>query len=445
MSTLSRNTDEMQLKNKRKKYKHYIRSENIDTNITITLEHIRDISNSLKIVKHMDEPANCHYKDIYIKNLPKVEETYHNISQSIKLNSYDRSAMNKGGTNSTDFRNTKPSEHTIYMIVELSTDLGKPITTAVKNFMDLDHEKIEFPIKIKDLSIHATLGFSIYDMNKIENNGLVASTTLNIFDSKRRLRQGVFDLYLWNNIQRDLTFKCTTPGLPPDDYFAEKINALLAKIDERSEYDMMTHFAIKRQLHQYYIDSKSAFLEVSLPLFDYTILYDENIYSSVKNGITYPPYLQDQYKQYYKSEFASTVHYADISRKISIEKGAEISKIGLIRVYDPVIQKKGNFKERKERDNPILEKYYILTRTNDDNISRGLNIDAATQKEILQIIEQPDFTSLSKKEESLLWKYRYPIKNDKEYKKAVVQFLRSVNWDNDKEANEAMGKIQLNL
>lgn len=103
-------------------------------------------------------------------------------------------------------------------------------------------------------------------------------------------------------------------------------------------------------------------------------------------------------------------------------------KKGIIRIHDPF----------EGRTNPISDKYYILTRTNDDNIARGLQPDPDTQEEILDIIDQPDFKELSKKEESLLWRYRYPIKKDKRYRKGVVKFLRSVDWESEKEANEAI-------
>jgi hypothetical protein len=340
-----------------------------------------------------------------------------------------------------DTRHKRPSEHSIYLVIELSTDLGKPFLTTIKNFDDLEKETIEFPIKVRDLGIHTMLGFSLYDMNKIENNGLAASTTLYIFDSKRRLRQGVHDLYLWNDKHRDLTFKCKTPGLPPDNEYAEKINALLGRIDDKSTYDTITHRAIKRQMHQYYIDSKSAFLEVSLPMFDYPVLYHENVYTTAKHNVLNTKHLLKKYEEFYCFPYSSSVKFADQLRDEPEEISNEIKGTSIIKIHDPVIMRKGNLKMRKEQDNPILEKYYTLTRTNDDNIARGLNIDKETQAEILEIIEQPDFTELSRKEESLLWRYRYPIKYDEQYRKAIVKVLRSVDWDNDKEADEAIGKV----
>lgn len=308
------------------------------------------------------------------------------------------------------------------------------------------------------------IGFSIYDMNKVENNGLVASTTLYLFDSKRRLRQGVYDLYLWKDREADLSFKCTTPGLPLGDFYAEKINALLQKIGSKAPYDLMTHRAIKRQLHQYYLDSNSAFLEVSFPFFEIPVLYYQSTYKAAKENFMVPQYLKDKEVEFEQARGSSTnaenvidedrldfAYYApnggepgrvrDKSRTIFSQASTEIKNTKMIRFFDPVIMKKEKIKDRKERDNPILEKYYILTRTNDDNIAKGLNINSETQKEIIEIIEHPDFTTLTRKEETLLWKYRYPIKSDKQYRKAIIKFLRSVDWENEKEENEAIGNF----
>lgn len=297
-------------------------------------------------------------------------------------------------------------------------------------------------------------------MSKTENNGLIASTTLNLYDSKRRLRQGVYDLFLWKDKEIDLSFKCKTPGLPLDHFYTEQINALLQKIGNKAPFDLMTQKGIKRHLHQHYLDSKSAYLEISFPFFEHQVLYYQSTYRSAKDDYTIPAYLKDKEIEYENTikknigpstllddrkidfSYINDPNGRDVSVKTYNDKSSEIKNTKMIRVFDPVIMRKGNIKDRKENSNPILEKYYILTRTNDDNIAKGLNINAETHKEIIEIIEHPDFTALTKKEESLLWKYRYPIKADKQYRKAVVKFLRSVDWTKEKEENEAIEMLQ---
>ena len=92
----------------------------------------------------------------------------------------------------------------------------------------------------------------------------------------------------------------------------------------------------------------------------------------------------------------------------------------------------------EKNSNPVTEKYYLLTRNEDDALSRGLTPDVQTNDQILRIINKPDFTDLDSKEKHLLWKYRYSLKNDERYKKGVVKFLFSVNWEKEKEELEAI-------
>ena len=141
-----------------------------------------------------------------------------------------------------------PSEHTIYMVVELSTEPGKvflssTFTTGIKNFKDLGQELIEFPVKIKDLSVYSTVTIKIYDMNRITNGGLVSQSIFDLYDCKKRLRQGVIDLY------------CSIDG-EEETNFTTKINDLLARVGQEQVKDRKTEEAIKRQLDEYYEESK---------------------------------------------------------------------------------------------------------------------------------------------------------------------------------------------
>lgn len=60
-------------------------------------------------------------------------------------------------------------------------------------------EKITFPMKVSDLAYKSKIGISIYDMNKPYAESLLGSTTVDIFDKKQRLRQGVYNLFIWKN------------------------------------------------------------------------------------------------------------------------------------------------------------------------------------------------------------------------------------------------------
>ena len=50
-------------------------------------------------------------------------------------------------------------------------------------------------------------------MSKQHKESLLASTVIDIFDQKQRMRQGTFNLYLWQNKALDMSVECSTPGL----------------------------------------------------------------------------------------------------------------------------------------------------------------------------------------------------------------------------------------
>jgi Phosphoinositide 3-kinase C2 len=68
------------------------------------------------------------------------------------------------------------------------------IFTGVKYSFDLD-DIIELPLKVCDLAPLSSLAISIFSMDRVEETP-IASTVIDLFDSKRRLRQGTWNLML---------------------------------------------------------------------------------------------------------------------------------------------------------------------------------------------------------------------------------------------------------
>jgi hypothetical protein len=84
--------------------------------------------------------------------------------------------------------------------------------TGVLSSFQLNTE-IEFPIRVCDLTPNTHVGITIYDLSRPQEEGPLASTMIDIFDSKTRMRQGTFNLYLWQNKELDMSLDCQTPGL----------------------------------------------------------------------------------------------------------------------------------------------------------------------------------------------------------------------------------------
>lgn len=90
-----------------------------------------------------------------------------------------------------------------------------PISTGVLSNYKLN-QYIEFPIRYCDLTPNTHVALTIYDMSRLEEQAPLASTVIDVFDSKQRLRQGTFDLLLWKDVKPDMSFECKTPGLIED-------------------------------------------------------------------------------------------------------------------------------------------------------------------------------------------------------------------------------------
>lgn len=72
---------------------------------------------------------------------------------------------------------------------------------------------VEFPIQVCDLTPNTHVAITIYDLGRLSSEAPLASTVIDIFDSRQSLRQGTIDLMLWKDRKADMSFDCQTPGL----------------------------------------------------------------------------------------------------------------------------------------------------------------------------------------------------------------------------------------
>lgn len=60
--------------------------------------------------------------------------------------------------------------------------------------------------------------------------GPLATTMIDVFDEKQRMRQGTYNLYLWKNKELDMSLDSKTPGLfeeNPDEIEGQRKKELL--------------------------------------------------------------------------------------------------------------------------------------------------------------------------------------------------------------------------
>ncbi|MFO0118224.1 MAG: hypothetical protein ACK521_11635 [bacterium] len=100
--------------------------------------------------------------------------------------------------------------------------------TGVKYFYELK-EVLTFPLKYKDLSPISRLAINIFSFDSPNMDRPIASTVVDLFDSKRRLRQGTWNLQLHLDKAADSNLNSQTPGLT-DDPTTLEINNILRGI-----------------------------------------------------------------------------------------------------------------------------------------------------------------------------------------------------------------------
>ena len=178
-----------------------------------------------------------------------------------------------------------------------NSDIYFTHTTKGFKFNNLYKETIIFPIKIKELSIHSSVSITIFDFNKEEKEGLIGSTCFYVFDKKRRLRQGIKDLAIHKNQFPDHSYQFTTPGFPEKDMQTQNINVTLSKISKNEPKDKQTPIAIRNRLHQLYLESEKAYLEITLPVWDEPVIFHEENYTEFVKEIQIPKYIKSKYTE----------------------------------------------------------------------------------------------------------------------------------------------------
>jgi hypothetical protein len=206
--------------------------------------------------------------------------------------------------------------------------LDPKIYTKMFNSFEIG-EKITFPMKVSDLAYKSKIGISIYDMNKPYSESLLGSTTVDIFDKKQRLRQGMYNLFIWKGQKIDMSFNSKTPGLLKvteesslESKLVKNINQLLKKIDlyqkrpninhtfanrnnvtkdqlEQKEWqDDLAKDGILQQLFDYYLQCKDfCLLEVYFPQYGNTVIYGDEIDSQIKEKYLFPKPLVQKFEE----------------------------------------------------------------------------------------------------------------------------------------------------
>lgn len=78
-------------------------------------------------------------------------------------------------------------------------------------------------------------------------------------------------------------------------------------------------------------------------------------------------------------------------------------------------------------------KYFELTRVADESVARDLRPNDQENERIKEIINLPDFLTMSDQDKAIIWRFRYSLKDNS---KALVKFLQSARLTDEKELKE---------
>ncbi|KRX01351.1 Protein kinase-like domain [Pseudocohnilembus persalinus] len=245
----------------------------------------------------------------------------------------------------------------------------------------LIQEDIIFNFYYKDLSYNSLIAITLWTTNKkYSKNKPLGSTTITLFDSDLKLRQGKFHLYIWPETQPDISYNSKTCGLIQDENIQEikntvqKIGYYLNKTSA-TEHENQIINSLNLKLHYTSQKVPAAFLEIEFPKFPIPILYED--------------------KRQDKDDFIQTLSFPPRG-KIQVQNTT---------LADCIVS--SDFDFENNFNDPAQEQFNLL------------DVDENNAKDLKPSVQQ-----------------------DQENKDALIYFLNSIQWTNAREKEECRNLLQ---
>ena len=311
--------------------------------------------------------------------------------------------------------------------------------------------------KYKDLTIDSYIFLELYSMQLPEDQSLLGTTKIYLFDNNLSLGQGrhIFKL---NKIQKEKknsddkennnenvinTYNDINKNLKVNevenieredqlDKVGKEIDSLINTFygkefsksldyygklpeEERENAEMKKVDRLEKIQNNYYFnrDLQRPLVKTSnMKQFDSKLeellRKTENSYvvikfPSFKNSIIYEEAVSLNYKKVFKNSYR--FDFGDKSNEIMDEHNKPYKKYTTW-VYDPVINR--SKKDYTSTENPVENKFSILARSNDDDlIARDIRLNPYSRGQINEVLNMPDFIELESKNITLFWSHRY--------------------------------------
>ena len=450
--------------------KYYHRHSDIDIFVNITITQILNyktlLSDELKNYIHENYSTNYNYYDDIKEQKDKVIKQY--IEQSSKISNENKY---KDSILSYDF-----PEFEVYFIAKLFVDgmERKPecCTKLLFNSNNIN-QYISMRFKYKDLTIDSYILLELYSMQLPLDKNLLATTKIYLFDNNLNLGQGrhIFKLnkiQFENNKIEESDSNLKTENLEREDQLdsiGKEIDSLInsfygkeysnsndyyGKISEeelerkkkeweskpKSKRDQTSNFYFNRDYQKPVL--KLSKMEQYDAKLEELLRKTENTYvvikfPSFKNTVIYEESISKNYNKVFKNSYRFDLG----EDKIEEEKKPYFKYTTW--VFDPMINRAK--KDYTSTENPVENKFSILTRTNDDDlIARDIRLNPYNRSQINEVLNMPDFIELESKNITLFWSYRYELlKKNTPY--ALTKIMNSVKWGDPKSENEFLKNI----
>ncbi|KAJ3129548.1 Phosphatidylinositol (PI) 3-kinase [Nowakowskiella sp. JEL0407] len=256
--------------------------------------------------------------------------------------------------------------------------------TRLRPFTSQINEWLEFSIYYSNLPLNSTLEFSVIYLKEPRKEVVVASGSIALFSSESTLKKGKYKVTLQ---------KPNTVTVVPDGEM-KRLEELMRKLDRGDIpsvpwLDLLVYREIEKINQREITTSKSVYLNIELPLFDFPLVYYEKEY-------IFPP------------------HLAQSSSDICIIQDSEANR----------------------NDNPVENKHRKLVRSHrTTQLDRELKPNARIRDDLNTILRYPPTKILTPEEKDLIWKFRFSLSKDK---KALTKFIKSVEWNDAIEEKQAV-------
>lgn len=253
---------------------------------------------------------------------------------------------------------------------------------------------ITFPIQFCDIPLDTVVCITLYDFYAPTKKIIIGGSTFPLFNKKKKLKTGKYKLKLWYGQEADGSKNSKTLGKLKEDFYGqiEKVN-----IVSTSNFwlDKLTEKKINMIKEEREFKENEFFLNIQLLSFSHPVVFNLN-----------------------KEEVEENFEIIEKSIEKSIEKYMIID-------------------DECHQMNPCEEKYTIFSMGTSFGAT-DLIPSTSEIKKLEGIISHTCLYDPNGDEQRLLWKFRYYLKSNK---KALVIFLKIVNWENNEKQVEEVQKI----